>query len=87
MQMTLCFLRRASGHRRDLLESSTKYLEGKLKLTVNQREKPYWSACLQSEILSILALHWEGTEAGIYVRVHPKSWKKFKSKLKELIFP
>ena len=44
-----------------LLESSTKYLEEKLKLTVN-REKAVLSAYLQSEILNSLALHWEGTK-------------------------
>ena len=43
-----------------LLESSTRYLEEKLKLTVN-REKSRTVRCLQSEILSSLALHWEGT--------------------------
>ena len=39
-----------------LLESSTRYLEEKLKLTVN-REKSRTVRCLQSEILSSLALY------------------------------
>ena len=44
-----------------LLETSTKYLEGTLKLKVNQ-EKSRVVSCLQSEILNTLALHWERTE-------------------------
>lgn len=47
--------------RRDsLLETSTSYLEGKLKLTVN-REKGVAPVCSLSENLSSSALHWEGT--------------------------
>ena len=64
--------RRASER---LLESSTKYLEERLKLTVN-REKTVQSACLQSEILNSLALHWEGTGKALmseFIRSHGRS--------------
>ena len=61
MQMTLCSLRRAKRASERLLESSTKYLEGKLKLTVN-REKSRTVSVFAILILSFLALHWEGTE-------------------------
>ena len=83
MQMTLCFLQRASEHQRD----SWKAVRNILKRSWNSQSterKAVLSACLQSEILSFLALHWEGTETVSTFSVHPKSWKKFKSRLKEL---
>lgn len=66
-----------------LLETSTKYLEGRLKLKVNQGK---------SRVVSVFAIRnfkYLGfalgrNGKGIYVRVHPKSWKKFKTTLKEL---
>lgn len=66
-----------------LLEISTKYLEGRLKLKVNQGK---------SRVVSVFAIRnfkYLGfalgrNGKGIYVRVHPKSWKKFKTTLKEL---
>ena len=66
-----------------LLESSTKYLEGKLKLTVN-REKSRTVGVFAIRNFKYLGFALGRNGAGIYVRVHPKSWKKFKSKLKEL---
>ena len=66
-----------------LLETSTKYLEGTLKLQVNQKK---------SRVVSVFAIRnfkFPGftlgkNGKGIYVRVHGKSWKKMKSKLKDL---
>ena len=66
-----------------LLESSTKYLEGTLKLKVNQEK---------SRVLSVFAIRnfkflgftLGKNGKGIYVCVHGKSWKKMKAKLKEL---
>ena len=66
-----------------LLESSTKYLEGTLKLKVNQKK---------SRVVSVFAIRnfkflgftLGKNGKGVYVRVHGKSWKKMKSKLKEL---
>ena len=66
-----------------LLETSTKYLEEKLKLKVNQKK---------SRVVSVFAIRnfkflgftLGKNGKGIYVRVHAKSWKKMKSKLKEL---
>ena len=66
-----------------LLETSTKYLEGTMKLKVNQGK---------SRVVSVFAIRnfkYLGfalgrNGKGIYVRVHPKSWKKFKSTLREL---
>ena len=66
-----------------LLETSTRYLEGTLKLKVNQGK---------SRVVSVFAIRnfkYLGfalgrNGSGIYVRVHPKSWKKFKAALKEL---
>ncbi len=45
-----------------LLETSTRYLEEKLKLKGESEEKSSGQECLQSEILNFLALHWERTE-------------------------
>lgn len=66
-----------------LLESSTKYLEETLKLKVNQKK---------SRVVSVFAIRnfkflgftLGKNGKGVYVRVHGKSWKKMKSKLKEL---
>ena len=66
-----------------LLESSTKYLEEKLKLTVN-REKSRTVSVFAIRNFKFLGFAFGRNGSGIYVRVHPKSWKKFKSKLKDL---
>ena len=66
-----------------LLESSTKYLEKTLKLTVN-REKSRTVSVLAIQNFKFLGFALGRNGGGIYVRVHPKSWKKFKSKLKDL---
>ena len=66
-----------------LLESSTKYLEETLKLTVN-REKSRTVSVFAIRNFKFLGFALGRNGRGIYVRVHPKSWKKFKSKLKEL---
>jgi group II intron reverse transcriptase/maturase len=66
-----------------LLESSTKYLEGKLKLTVN-REKSRTVSVFAIRNFKFLGFALGRNGSGTYVRVHPKSWKKFKSKLKSL---
>ena len=66
-----------------LLESSTKYLEGTLKLKVNQKK---------SRVVSVFAIRnfkflgftlGKGKN-GIFVRVHALAWKKMKSRLKTL---
>ena len=66
-----------------LLESSTKYLEEKLKLTVN-RDKSRTVSVFAIRNFKYLGFALGKNGRGIYVRVHPKSWKKFKSKLKIL---
>ena len=66
-----------------LLESSTKYLEERLKLTVN-REKSRTVSVFAIRNFKFLGFALGRNGSGIYVRVHPKSWKKFKSKLKDL---
>ena len=66
-----------------LLESSTKYLEETLKLTVN-REKSRTVSVFAIRNFKFLGFALGRNGSGIYVRVHPKSWKRFKSKLKEL---
>ncbi len=66
-----------------LLETSTNYLEGKLKLTVN-KDKSRVVSVYAIRNFKFLGFALGRNGRGIYVRVHPKSWKKFKSKLKEL---
>lgn len=66
-----------------LMESGTKYLEEKLKLTVN-REKSRMVSVFAIQNFKFLGFALGRNGSGIYVRVHPESWKKFKSKLKTL---
>ena len=66
-----------------LLESSTKYLEEKLKLTVN-RKKSRTVSVFAIRNFKFLGFALGRNGNGIFVRVHPKSWKKFKTKLKIL---
>ena len=68
---------------RRLLETSTKYLEGTLKLKVNQ-EKSRVVSVFAIRNFKFLGFTMGKNGKGIYVRVHGKSWKKMKSKLKEL---
>ena len=65
-----------------LLETSRKYLEGTLKLRVNQEKSRVVSVFAIKNFKFLgFALGRNGT--GIYVRVHPKSWKKFKNTLRD----
>ena len=66
-----------------LLETCTNYLEGKLKLTVN-KDKSRVVSVFAIRNFKFLGFALGRNGKGIYVRVHPKSWRKFKSKLKEL---
>jgi len=66
-----------------LLETCTNYLEGKLKLTVN-KDKSRVVSVFAIRNFKFLGFALGRNGKGIYVRVHPKSWKKFKSQLKEL---
>ena len=66
-----------------LLESSTRYLEEKLKLTVN-RDKSRTVSVFAIRNFKFLGFALGRNGGGVYIRVHPKSWKKLKSRLKEL---
>ena len=66
-----------------LLETSTRYLEGTLKLKVNQ-EKSRVVSVFAIRNFKYLGFTLGKNGKGIYIRVHEKSWKKMKSKLKEL---
>ena len=66
-----------------LLESSTKYLEGTLKLKVN-REKSRTVSVFSIGNFKFLGFCFGKNGKGIYVRVHGKSWKKAKDKLRKL---
>lgn len=66
-----------------LLETSTKYLEERLKLKVNQ-EKSRVVSVFAIRNFKYLGFTLGKNGKGIYIRVHGKSWKKMKSKLKEL---
>lgn len=60
-----------------LLASSTKYLEETLKLTVN-REKSRTVSVFAIRNFKFLGFALGRNGSGIYVRVHPKSWKKLR---------
>ena len=66
-----------------LLESSTKYLEGTLKLKVN-REKSRTVSVLAIRNFKYLGFCLGKNGKGIYIRVHAKPWKKAKDKLRKL---
>ena len=66
-----------------LLKSSTKYLEGTLKLKVN-REKSRTVSVFAKRNFKYLGFCLGKNGKGIYIRVHAKSWKKAKDKLREL---
>ena len=66
-----------------LLESSTKFLEGTLKLKVN-REKSRTVSVFAIRNFKYLGFCFGRNGKGIYVRVHGKSWKKAKDKLRML---
>jgi len=66
-----------------LLETSTTYLEEKLKLKVN-KDKSRTVSVFAIRNFKFLGFALGRNGKGIYVRVHPKSWKKFKARLKEL---
>ena len=66
-----------------LLETSTSYLENKLKLTVNRKKSKVTSVyAIRNFKFLGFALGRNGN--GTFIRVHPKSWKKMKAKLKSL---
>ena len=60
-----------------LLETSTKYLEGPLKLKVNQ-EKSRVVSVFAIRTFKFLGFTLGKNGKGIYVRVHGKPWKKMK---------
>ena len=66
-----------------LLESSTKYLEGTLKLKVN-REKSRTVSVFAIRNFKYLGFCVGKNGKGIYIRVHRKSWKKAKENLRKL---
>ena len=72
--------RRASER---ILESATRYLEKNLRLRVN-REKSRTISVFAQRNFKFLGFAMGRNGNGIYIRVHPKSWKKMKNKLKRL---
>ena len=66
-----------------LLETSTRYLEGKLKLTVN-KEKSKTVSVVAIRHFKFLGFVLGRGKDGYFIRVHTKSLKKAKQKLKEL---
>ena len=66
-----------------LMESSTRYLEEKLKLKVN-REKSRTVSVFAIRNFKFLGFCFGKNGKGIYIRVHAKPWKKAKEKLRRL---
>lgn len=66
-----------------LLETSTRYLEGKLKLTVN-KEKSKTVSVVAFQNFKFLGFAMGRGKDGYFIRAHAKSLKKAKQKLKEL---
>ena len=66
-----------------LLESSVKYLEGALNLRVN-REKSRTVSVIAIRNFKYLGFCLGKGKNGVFIRVHPKSYMKFKDKLRVL---
>lgn len=66
-----------------LLETSTKYLEGTLKLNVN-REKSRRVSVFAIRNFKYLGVCFGKNGNGIYIRIHGTSWKKAKDTLRRL---
>lgn len=66
-----------------LLESSTKYLEDTMKLKVN-REKSRTVSVFAVRNFKYLGFCFGKGKNGVFIRVHQKSFKKFKDKLRKL---
>ena len=76
----LCKSQRAAER---LLESSIRYLEGKLKLQVN-REKSHIAKVNATKKFKFLGFAFSKGKEGLFIRVHQKSLLKAKNKLREL---
>ena len=76
----LCRSQRAAGR---LLESSIRYLEGKLKLKVN-REKSHIAKVNATRKFKFLGFAFGKGKEGLFIRVHQKSLLKAKDKLREM---
>jgi len=76
----LCKSERAAGR---LLESSIRYLEGKLKLKVN-RDKSHIAKVNAAKKFKFLGFAFSKGKDGIFIRVHQKSLKKAKDRLRKL---
>ncbi|OLR56654.1 group II intron reverse transcriptase/maturase [Hornefia porci] len=79
----IVLLSRSERAAKRLLETSTSYLEGKLKLAVN-KEKSKVTSVFAIRNFKYLGFALGRNGSGIYVRVHAKSWRKMKAKLKDL---
>jgi group II intron reverse transcriptase/maturase len=79
----IVLLARSERAAKRLLETSTSYLEGKLKLTVN-REKSKVTSVFAIRNFKFLGFALGRNGSGVFIRVHPKSWEKMKAKLKDL---
>ena len=79
----IVLLARSERAAKRLLETSTSYLEGKLKLTVN-REKSKVTSVFTIRNFKFLGFALGRNGNGVFIRVHPKSWKKMKARLKSL---
>ena len=76
----LCRSQRAAER---LLESSIRYLEGKLKLQVN-REKSHIAKVNATRKFKFLGFAFGKGKEGLFIRVHQKTMLKAKTKLREL---
>jgi group II intron reverse transcriptase/maturase len=79
----IILLARSERAAKRLLDSSTRYLENKLKLTVN-KDKSKTVYLFSNREFKYLGFAMGKRKGKVIVRVHSKSWQKFKVRLKEL---
>ena len=79
----IVLLARSERASKRLLDTSSAYLEGKLRLTVN-RDKSKTVSVFSLRNFKFLGFAVGRRKGKIYIRVHAKSWQKFESKLRKL---
>jgi group II intron reverse transcriptase/maturase len=79
----IVLLARSERAAKRLLESSTRFLEDKLKLKIN-RDKSRTVNVFSTSNFKYLGYAMGRRKGKIYIRVHAESWRKFKKKLKSL---
>lgn len=78
----ICLLARSRRSAERIMESSTKLLEGKLRLTVNREKSRVVK--VNSQNFKYLGFRFDLNKGKAIIRIHDKSWKKMVTKVREI---